>query len=119
MIQNLHTSRAENVAACLGVIERGLRRLGIDPYAVAVRAAGRTIRNGQTGQQVLPANRRRNVRGILELSEHQIARIVALHDAGKVQSEIAREIGCSQSTVAKRLAAAGRRTFQPRRRLAA
>jgi hypothetical protein len=114
----IYDSDMDTIASCLGIIERGLRRLGIDPHAPLTRAAARTMQSDvDTHAQMKAAAIQR--RGAYDLSEHQVARMIELAHAGRTQAEIARELGCVQSTVAKRLLKAGIRRGRRRQPLAA
>lgn len=119
-MRTLYDQDIDTVARCLGILERGLRRFGIDPRAPVMSAlAARTIVAGDLSiheRQKAVALKRR---GAYELSEHQIERIATLSDQGWTQKEIAREIGCNQSTVAKKLLRLGRRKLRTCRMAAA
>lgn len=119
MTRPICDSSGETALNCISIVERGLRRLGIDPNAPAMRVAGRTM----ISTHVATMHERSKVaaisrRGSYDLSEHQVARIVVLKIEGKTQQEIADHIGCTQGTVAKRLLRLGIRT-KPRRQAAA
>lgn len=93
----------ETAVNCLSLIERGMRRLGINPNAEMTRLAQRTRRDVRSTAHERAVTAAISTRGAYELSDHQIARILQLHHGGKTQAQIAAAIGCSQGTVAKRL----------------
>ena len=110
----------DTVANCFGLIERGMRRLGLDPTAAVSRAIIRTSIGREAAERV--ENRKACViarRGSYLISEHEIARIVALKNEGRRQHEIAADIGCSQGTVAKHLGKLGFHKRPGRRAMAA
>lgn len=110
----------DTVANCFGIIERGLRRLGIDPAACVSSLCARTAVTPDTAQRTEDRKTRAIARrGSYLISEHQVERITALNAQGLRQYEIAAEIGCSQGTIAKHLAKLGYRKKPGRRAIAA
>lgn len=116
MMRPIYDYDNDTVANCFSLIERGMRRLGIDPRAPMTQLAARTCNTADKYSMRETAVARR---GAYELSEHQVARMVVLHHEGKIQAEIAAEIGCTQSTVAKRLLKLGIRQKTRRHPIAA
>ena len=111
-------SDRETVANCLAILESGMRRLGIDPEAPVSRLAVRTSSQGRPSEAERAQASAIERRGAYELSEHEVERIMELHAQGMTQLQIAQEIGCSQSTVARRLLERGIRKFRKRARAA-
>lgn len=110
----------DTVANCFGIIERGLRKLGIDPTACVSCRCSRTLIDREDAQRIEERKMRAIARrGSYAISEHQIERIVALNQQGLRQQQIAAEIGCSQGTVAKHLAKLGFHRKHGRRAMAA
>ena len=110
----------DTVDNCFGIIERGMRRLGIDPTAcVSCLCVGTAVAPDtaqRTEERKIRAIARR---GSYLISEHQVERIAALNAQGLRQYEIAAEIGCSQGTIAKHLAKLGYHRKPGRRAMAA
>lgn len=104
ILRSIFDHDGDTVQNCLDIIERGMRRLGINPNAPMTRMAARTLSDPHVADEQEKAKARALYkRGGYELSEHQVARMAELAAGGKTQAEIALEIGCTQSTVAKRL----------------
>lgn len=107
---------SSSIHETLAIVERGLRRLGIDPDAPWTPISLRTMDDSDAVREKFKEDAVRR-RGSYNLSEHQVARMVQLNRQGMTQSQIAQEIGCSQSAVSKNLPSARKR--QIRRPIAA
>lgn len=128
-LRTLFDDDRDPVAACLIILERGMRRLGINPAEKMTRMAARTAGIGAGPEQVEdpePAERAKRVEGQAKrlarpaqlvpapakprrpyaphFTPAQLAKIESLHRAGHTQSQIARTLRCTQSAIAKRLA---------------
>lgn len=119
-LRTLFDDDRDLVASCLLILERGMRRLGINPAEKMTRMAARTRPNAPQAiaararlrakaQPQAPAAARPRAGTRRPYAPHftpaQLAEIEALHRAGHTQPQIARALGCTQSAIAKRLAA--------------
>jgi predicted DNA-binding protein (UPF0251 family) len=103
MIRSLHDTDGDTLASCLGVFNRGLRRLGITDEMLQAPPSPATIR---IVEDQPPAK---------DITPEKIQEMVRLSRQNLSQAEIARRIGCSQSAVSKNLTRLGIRQRPPRR----